>query len=260
MNYRERQRWMQDFAARSLSKHVLAPADTKSWKMRNPERSEYWFTVTWSHPGILSIGGDMGDLTITHYHAMPTWFDALRWLEGCDFGYHLEKSSAKKVYDEEGSVEDTMQIVKDMDEYERTKFFDKLIKDRVIDAETSRNDEAEMQAFHEAVKDAAAGGEDNFYRFLSNECDWVDTYPSRDYEQSVYAKMQAIYYWAAAVRQTEEYKAEIYAREVRAALRENALVHDRRMKPRSRYSSDDYSWSPGVTEAIKWDMSIGGAA
>ncbi|MBD9539962.1 hypothetical protein IB276_10915 [Ensifer sp. ENS04] len=65
-----------------------------------PYSSFYAFTLTWT-PGHMTIVGDIGQLTVVHYHAMPTLEDACNWLQTCDFDYLLSKTNESRVYDGE---------------------------------------------------------------------------------------------------------------------------------------------------------------
>lgn len=62
------------------------------------------YTVTWT-PGVLSLSGDLGDLTVTHYGAMGSLEGAVSWIgRNSDLGYLLSKSDAKEQYDPEHTL------------------------------------------------------------------------------------------------------------------------------------------------------------
>lgn len=65
--------------------------------------SNYAYAVTWT-PGTLVLSGDIGELTITHWHAMPTLLDTIDWLRAADHEYLMGKSSAKREYDQEETL------------------------------------------------------------------------------------------------------------------------------------------------------------
>jgi hypothetical protein len=60
--------------------------------------STYAYTLTWT-PGQLVLTGDIGELTLTHYHAMPTFEKMLDWAKGSDFDYLLGKSDKRRKFD-----------------------------------------------------------------------------------------------------------------------------------------------------------------
>lgn len=100
------------FRATNLKDHRLAPAETKSWLVSShgQKGSYYWYTVTWSYPGVLTVSGDIGNITLTHYHAMDTWVAAADWIScNSDHHYLLSKSDHKQVYDPEQTLETILQ-------------------------------------------------------------------------------------------------------------------------------------------------------
>lgn len=58
----------------------------------------YAYTLTWT-PGQLVLTGDIGELTLTHYHAMDTFENMLAWAKGSDFDYLLGKSDKRRKFD-----------------------------------------------------------------------------------------------------------------------------------------------------------------
>lgn len=83
-----------------LAAHQLSGRPSMSWHMAKPGTSAYAYSVTWT-PGTLIVAGDIGDLTVNHWHAMKTLPDTLEWLDGIDFQYMMEKSTTEKRYDED---------------------------------------------------------------------------------------------------------------------------------------------------------------
>ena len=63
-------------------------------------QSAYAFTLTWT-PGQIVITGDCGDLTLTHYHAMADFEEAISWALHSDFDYLLGKSNHGTEYIQE---------------------------------------------------------------------------------------------------------------------------------------------------------------
>lgn len=69
--------------------------------------SNYTHTLTWT-PGHLTITGDIGEITLTHYQAMQTFDAALDWASTSDVHYLLGKSDKRQVL----QVEDTLDKLK----------------------------------------------------------------------------------------------------------------------------------------------------
>lgn len=115
MNRVEAKQQIAQFRASSLKDHQLAPANTKSWLVSQGGRlgAHYWYTVTWSYPGVLTVSGDIGEITVTHYGAMDTWVGAANWIAGSGHDYLLEKSNHKQVYDPEQTLETLAQWAND---------------------------------------------------------------------------------------------------------------------------------------------------
>lgn len=96
--------------ARSISKEIMDhhsyEQQTRSFHFRTPSAgSMYAFSLTWS-PGSLMIAGDIGEMVITHYHALAgPAVSAFAWLKNSHPDYLLGKSNAKKVYDREATWE-----------------------------------------------------------------------------------------------------------------------------------------------------------
>ncbi|MBB4177651.1 hypothetical protein [Rhizobium sp. BK112] len=66
--------------------------------------STYAYTLTWT-PGHMTIVGDLGQLTVVHYHAMQTLEEACRWLQSCDFDYLLSKTNEQQEYDRDATLD-----------------------------------------------------------------------------------------------------------------------------------------------------------
>jgi len=107
-------RWMQELEGHrvserpSISWHLNATREEWAWAregsrektVRKVERyqSSYAYAVTWT-PGTLTLSGDLGEWTLTHWYATPSVAAAIRWVQGGDFYYLMSKSSAKEEYD-----------------------------------------------------------------------------------------------------------------------------------------------------------------
>lgn len=70
-------------------------------------RSDYHFTLTWT-PGQLVLTGDIGELTLTHYHALANFESGIHWALSSDFDYLLGKSDKRRQYD----ADDTLRQLK----------------------------------------------------------------------------------------------------------------------------------------------------
>lgn len=77
--------------------------NTSTLKFVDAYDSNYAYAITWT-PGTLVLSGDLGELTLTHWNAMPTIEATLNWLRGASFDYLMRKSDAKKEHDPEGTV------------------------------------------------------------------------------------------------------------------------------------------------------------
>ena len=79
----------------------LPPIDKGSFSYS----STYCFTLTWT-PGHMTILGDIGELVVVHYHAMPTLEEACKWLQSSDFNYLLSKTNVQRQYNRDGTWEE----------------------------------------------------------------------------------------------------------------------------------------------------------
>ena len=105
-------------AADAFADHVLTEEDTvKTWNVGKPGTYIYSFTVTW-RPGVLSLAGDVGELTITHYHAMPTWQKAAQWINGSCMMYLLEKSNARTEFDTTRTIDTLIELADENQTYD----------------------------------------------------------------------------------------------------------------------------------------------
>jgi hypothetical protein len=66
--------------------------------------STFAFTLTWA-PGVLSLSGDVGELSIVHYSTLDTFEDGIRWTLKADYDYLMGKSGVQKVYDPQATYE-----------------------------------------------------------------------------------------------------------------------------------------------------------
>ena len=97
-----------------VADHTPSERRSVSWHMakrtvdeqgRERASSFYAYAVTWT-PGTLVVSGDLGDLTVNHWHAMPTLEATMDWLDGIEFDYFMEKYTQQRVYDQDATVEE----------------------------------------------------------------------------------------------------------------------------------------------------------
>lgn len=97
-----------------FAEHTPSERRSISWHMAKRQRQEdgrevasifYAYSVTWT-PGTLVVAGDIGDLTVNHWHAMKTVEDAMWWLNGIHFDYFMSKTTQKQEFDADATVLD----------------------------------------------------------------------------------------------------------------------------------------------------------
>jgi hypothetical protein len=89
----------------SYKTHIMREAPTRSFRFTQPDgSSNYHFTLTWT-PGMLALSGDVGELTLVHYHAMPTFEKAIGWVCGAQYDYLMGKSNVREEYYAPGTAE-----------------------------------------------------------------------------------------------------------------------------------------------------------
>lgn len=145
-NSRDRLTNAQEDAERHLVKHVIREEPVRSFRFHCPHpslkvekrqvgeypfakilpptegakfgySSNYAFTLTWT-PGHMTIVGDLGELTVVHYQAMPTLEKACQWLDTPDFNYLLSKTNVKQEFDRDSTIESLWQMLtQDVDDH-----------------------------------------------------------------------------------------------------------------------------------------------
>lgn len=70
--------------------------------------STYAFTLTWT-PGHMTLVGDLGEMNLVHYYAMPTFEEALDWVHRADHDYLLGKAGVGRVFDRDQTIDDIWQ-------------------------------------------------------------------------------------------------------------------------------------------------------
>jgi len=100
----------------NYAKHVIKERVSRSYDFRKPSgSSHYAFALTWT-PGTLSLTGDVGDMTLNQWHAMPTFEEAISWASTTDWSYLLSKSGAGQSYDADRTA---AEIIEMADEHAR---------------------------------------------------------------------------------------------------------------------------------------------
>jgi hypothetical protein len=95
---------LEDMIDDAFANHKVSEAPSIAWLVKNPERHSYWFKISWT-PGVLTLSGDLGELVLTHYQAMPTSSEAIAWVNGGNEEYLLGKSTAEKKFSQEATKE-----------------------------------------------------------------------------------------------------------------------------------------------------------
>ncbi|WP_141105041.1 hypothetical protein [Rhizobium sp. R339] len=85
---------------------VLPPAEGAQFKYN----STYAYTLTWT-PGHMTIVGDIGELTVVHYNAMPTLEAACNWLQSSDYDYLLSKTNVQREFQRGATIDDIWQTI-----------------------------------------------------------------------------------------------------------------------------------------------------
>lgn len=85
--------------------HVCRPGDTRAYHFATPGDSHYWFGLTWT-PGHLTLVGDIGEITLTHYSALREFESGMRWAETSTYEYLIGKSNkSEQVLDRDATIE-----------------------------------------------------------------------------------------------------------------------------------------------------------
>lgn len=80
------------WARREFKTHTIQPAEVRAHTFRRASGdSNHWFRLTWT-PGHLSLVGDIGEMTLTHYSALATFEGGVRWAARADYDYLMGKS------------------------------------------------------------------------------------------------------------------------------------------------------------------------
>jgi len=161
---------------------VILNSESKSWLVKNPKKQGYWLRVTWC-PGSLSVSGDVGEIVLTHYHAMPTWQEAVEWVKGSCHVYLMQKSNKKREFNEEETVKQILLIADEyLNDFDDDSFWVKLAKTTTIDI--TNKDE-----IREEIKLGYFESPQTVYEFMDHG-DWTGSYLYDIETHYLYAALQ----------------------------------------------------------------------
>ena len=80
----------------------ILPGGAVAQRAEMSRTGAYSFGLTW-WPGYLLLTGDLGELTLCHYHALPT-FAGISWALGVDHDYLMSKTGVRREYDREAQI------------------------------------------------------------------------------------------------------------------------------------------------------------
>ncbi len=204
------------YVEKTLSGHkLLDDPNTKAWFVGKEKDWNYAFRVVWI-PGNLHFSGDLDEVTFTHYHAMPTWKEAVNWVDRAGFSYLMEKSTAKRKFVQLKTVAELARRAEeyfiqfaDPNPWEKIyEYLDGfLVMGRSFDATELRVEDPEARKFAiELLMEHAYSDftPETVYNIM--DCpDWSGVY---EYDAQAYWQYHGMRRWAALVKETEEYKGE----------------------------------------------------
>ena len=86
-------------AEKCFSGHQTSDRRARCFDFRDPKKgSRYAFSLSWT-PGTLTLAGDLGELVVTHYHALWEVEAGLSWAASGDHDYLLGKTSRRPSFD-----------------------------------------------------------------------------------------------------------------------------------------------------------------
>jgi hypothetical protein len=101
-------------AERVIAGHVIKERQSRSFDFRNPRLGSFYaYSVTWT-PGTIVLAGDLGEMTITHWHALHKFKSGMEWLATAHWDYLLSKvdgSSRDDIPDVGATVGTIVEIV-----------------------------------------------------------------------------------------------------------------------------------------------------
>ena len=244
-DYAGQRKIVNGFIDKELGKHTFFKANSKSWHLRHESgTSHFAYSVTWAYPGSLSLAGDIGELTITHYNAMPTWWNAVHWFSGNrDHDYHLGKSNATKEYDADATI---AEIIHQLEEDAKEIDLDDMKENFRGNHDLGDIFEVRVSdSFKDTIHGVCADGEHAAAQ-LCSDLGLSDYYGTRNWSHQRLIQMAAIYHWAAMVYRTPEFKEACDKAADAEELRVQVLMMDQHIL-RSQYAQKD----PGMGDFIK---------
>lgn len=197
--------------------HILPAPSSKSWSIgRGAHTWTYGFRVVWL-PGNLHLSGDLGEMALTHYHAMPTWKEAVDWVDRADFDYLIGKSDAKMEFNQQKTAIEMVRMAEDYyEEGDESSFWDKIFE--YLDGAAFMGESGKTEWFDSRVvandldrKLAAKLLIDEFYSDLTPDSvyntfeipDFGGVYNHNHRARWLY---EAFRLWAKLVKDSQEYK------------------------------------------------------
>jgi hypothetical protein len=93
-----------------IASHQTSDRRSRCFDFRDPKKgSHYAFALTWQ-PGSLTLAGDLGEMAVTHYHALRDLEAGLRWAADSDYDYLLGKTERRRSFDREATLRDIVQM------------------------------------------------------------------------------------------------------------------------------------------------------
>lgn len=169
---------MSEHAKEFADHQITREPRARCWKVQKSGTWIYGFFITFS-PGVLTLSGDVGELVITHYHAMPTLEAALQWLDGIEFSYLMGKSSAKQEYSPTASAKCAVAMANEDLKYDDDRRWKKLFQIFEFDLDPDARDPGNAE--HRAAL-AKMLTEDGIQIDQLGEIDpdaWTQEYPSQ---------------------------------------------------------------------------------
>ena len=207
------------YVEKTLSGHkLLDDPNTKAWFVGKEKDWNYAFRVVWI-PGNLHFSGDLDEVTFTHYQAMPTWKKAVDWVDRADFDYLMEKSTAKRKFNQ---LKTAIQLAQQAEEYliqmDEASHWEKIfayldgffVMGRTFDATALKVEDPEDRKFAiEILLNEAHVDFTPETAYSITDCpDWSGAY---EYDAQARWQYHGMRRWAALVKETEEYKRETEA-------------------------------------------------
>lgn len=152
-----------------LSPHTCKARNARAFDFRTPgQGGTYAFSLTWT-PGSLSLAGDCGELTMTHYNALWTLEEGLRWAATSDIYYLLSKTRLQETFDRDATVRDIVQMA----------------NEQAISARKSLREE--LQGWRRERPDPYAW----YDRYECDYVDWLNDRPTDNSVWTTYVRPQA---------------------------------------------------------------------